>query len=473
GSAVVNVGASGTGTLTLEAGATWTPTGSNVCVGGDNFAPGTTSATNLGGNGTLNIKTGASYTATNLNLAVGRNGNGVGTVNVTEGGLLTITSATGNQFLNLANRNGNSTVPEGANYPVATINISGATSSIRVPHILVGYGTATLNLNGGTLTAGRISKDPVAGGSATINMNGTRVKATVTTGDYFEFFTTSNLTLNAAAGGLIFDTNGNSVTFKQPISGTGGLTKSGEGALILTNENTYTGDTVITQGSVHLQTTIEINNLIADSSSLRMSTGTTLLTNIDTEVVHAFYIDGQPQAAGLWGPIGSGVEHESALITGDGLLQVTTNGTVTPVSPFATWTGTKGLTGENALATADPDNDGYSNLLEFILGGEPNPATAGANTNALAPTVTSGAGSHTFSFRRTALSSTQAGLVSRYEYGSTLNGWTPVVDGENGISVTPSLNGYGDGIDRVDITIPDTLSNDGKIFVRLAATLSN
>lgn len=40
-------------------------------------------------------------------------------------------------------------------------------------------------------------------------------------------------------------------------------------------------------------------------------------------------------------------------------------------SSFDIWAGDFGLEGDDALSTADPDNDGYSNLYEFGLGGNP------------------------------------------------------------------------------------------------------
>ncbi|RYD21193.1 MAG: hypothetical protein EOP88_12270 [Verrucomicrobiaceae bacterium] len=466
--AVVNIGAMGTGTLTLENSAVWNASISNPAVGGDNNAPGVT-GTGLGGNGTLNIRSGATFNANNVNVAVGRNGNGVGTVNVTDGGQFNLIKGAGSPFLNLANRNANSTVPAGANYPVATINLSGATSAINVPYVLVGYGTATLNLNGGTLKTERISKDTgVATGSATIHLNGTRLKATADNFNYFSSFDSTNLTLDVAAGGLLFDTDTFNVAITQALPGVGGLTKYGNGTLTLSGESSYSGDTTVNEGSLQLFSSA-VTNILPDTTALRLSTGTKLITSIDTETVDTFYIDGVPQAAGLWGPIGSSTEHESALIMGDGLLKVTRLGTVTPTSPFATWATTKGLSGNDALATADPDRDGYSNLLEFILGGEPNPANPGAGTNNLAPEVSASNGNHVFSFRRSAQSTTQSGLVSGYEYSSTLAGWAPVVHGQGGITVIPNGTGYGGGIDRIDITIPDTLANGGKIFVRLAA----
>jgi autotransporter-associated beta strand protein len=52
------------------------------------------------------------------------------------------------------------------------------------------------------------------------------------------------------AGGGIFDTNGNDVTFASVISGAGQLTKDGAGALTLTGVNTYTGGTLVLGGEL-------------------------------------------------------------------------------------------------------------------------------------------------------------------------------------------------------------------------------
>lgn len=466
--AIVGIGAPGIGNLTVQDGATWNAINTNVFVGGDNFAAGTTGP-NLGGTGTLNVTGGASFNLTNINLAIGRNGNGNGTLNVTDGGKLILTRSAGDPILNLANVNGTSTIPAGAANPVAALTLSGDQSVIEVPRVLIGLGTATFNLNGGTFAAGRFNKGT---GTATIHFNGTTVKATVDQADYFGGFTSAGLDITT--GGLIFDNGNFFASITQGMTGTGGLTKKGAGMLVLSAVQSYTGDTVVQEGILQLITPESLN----DSAALRLTSNSILVTPtlVDVtpvETVNAFYIDGVQQEAGTWGAIGSDVQHESELISGDGVLQVTTGPGAPGGSPFTTWaTTTKGLSGNDALATADPDHDGYNNLAEFILGGEPNPATAGSNADAIAPTLATGTGNHVFSFRRTQLATTQAGLTIGYEYGSALTGWTPAVDGTGGVTIVPTPDGYGTGIDRVDVTIPDTLAVDGKVFVRLKGVLA-
>jgi fibronectin-binding autotransporter adhesin len=148
--------------------------------------------------------------------------------------------------------------------------------------------------------------------------------------------------------------------------------------------------------------------------------------------------------------------------------------TGTPTSdPYENWaTVTSGLAGDDALPGADPDHDGLSNLIEFVLGGQPNPAAPDAASNGLAPTVTTDPAKLVFTYRRTALSATQPGLKVTAAYGSDLTGWTTAVDGVNGVIITTIINGFGDGVDRIEVAIPRALASGGKLFARLGAELT-
>jgi hypothetical protein len=136
-------------------------------------------------------------------------------------------------------------------------------------------------------------------------------------------------------------------------------------------------------------------------------------------------------------------------------------------SPFTTWaTTTNGLAGIDAAATADPDNDGLDNLIEFVIGGQPNPANPNAESSGLAPTVSTDENNLIFTFRRTDLALTQPGIGIVVEYGSDLAGWLPATDGVNGVAITFNEE-IEAGVDEILVFIPKALADDAKMFARL------
>jgi len=151
-----------------------------------------------------------------------------------------------------------------------------------------------------------------------------------------------------------------------------------------------------------------------------------------------------------------------------GQIKLISGGVVT--APYDTWASAKGLTGADAAATADPDHDGLANAIEFVIGGEPNPANPGSNSSALAPTLASSASHLVFTFRRSDVALTQPGVQIKAEYGSNLEGWTPAQHNVNGVTITVTEDGFGTGVDQVDVSIPKTLAIGSKMFTRLNAS---
>jgi outer membrane autotransporter protein len=70
------------------------------------------------------------------------------------------------------------------------------------------------------------------------------------------------------AGGAIFDTNGNNVSFASPVGGTGGLTKAGAGRLTLMAANTYTGATMVSAGTLAVNGSIASNVTVGSGGTL-------------------------------------------------------------------------------------------------------------------------------------------------------------------------------------------------------------
>lgn len=139
--------------------------------------------------------------------------------------------------------------------------------------------------------------------------------------------------------------------------------------------------------------------------------------------------------------------------------------------PFTAWIAASGLSGADAAASADPDGDGMTNAVEFVVGGQPNPARPGAASFALAPTLATTAGNLVFTFRRTDASVSQPGIGIGAEYGSITGSWTPAVDGVAGVTVQTTNDHYGAGIDRVVVTIPASQASGARLFARLKVTL--
>lgn len=138
---------------------------------------------------------------------------------------------------------------------------------------------------------------------------------------------------------------------------------------------------------------------------------------------------------------------------------------LTVLNPFDVWAYTKGLTGNDALFGADPDQDGIVNGIEFVIGGEPNPANPNSNSSALLPEFAVDETHLRITFRRSAAS---AYLNPAIRFDADLTGpWTLAEDGMGGVAITTTLDGFAPGIDRVETLIPRSHEEAGKLFGRL------
>jgi autotransporter-associated beta strand protein len=156
---------------------------------------------------------------------------------------------------------------------------------------------------------------PGSGGSLVINNSGLAASFTSSQGNHT---IAAGMQLNTNLGAAI--TTG-TFTISGVVSGGGGLVKTGAGTLALTNANTYTGNTSVQGGTLRTN-----GHYLADSADLFLSSGATLQLNFtgNPDVIDSFFINGVEQYQGIWGPIGSGAEFTTALLTGAGRLQVMT-----------------------------------------------------------------------------------------------------------------------------------------------------
>lgn len=120
------------------------------------------------------------------------------------------------------------------------------------------------------------------------------------------------------------------------------------------------------------------------------------------------------------------------------------------LSPFRIWAAgpAQGLTiGGNDGPLEDPDADGIGNLLEFVLGGDPQVAS-----RSILPTVRSTGSGWVFEYDHRGLSTPPA-TTQVVQYGSDLLGWTDVpipATSDGSVTITP-----GSPSDHVSVALPD------------------
>lgn len=170
--------------------------------------------------------------------------------------------------------------------------------------------------------------------------------------------------INGAAVVLSTGADNTTSVFDGKITGSGGLTKVGTGTFTMNGANAYTGDTHVNGGTLSTSTLS-----LADAADVYLNTGSILNLNFaGTDTIDSLFIDNVAASVGTWGGTGSGATNISPLITGTGLLQVSTS--VAPVddadfdgdgdidgADFLTWQLNLGATGTGTLATGDANGD--------------------------------------------------------------------------------------------------------------------
>ena len=190
-----------------------------------------------------------------------------------------------------------------------TFTVNGGNLAFNKINLMPGATPATI------LLTGDLNVSPLANAAAVIaNGSGSGASGRIDIGG-------GNRTFSVADGAAVAD-----LTIAVPLSN-GGLTKTGTGALALTGANTYGGDTAVEQGSLSLSTPF-----LANAADVKLFTGASLGLNFaGIDVIDSLFVDGVSQAVGTWGAIGSAADFISPLLTGAGLLQVSTF--VPPPSP--------------------------------------------------------------------------------------------------------------------------------------------
>jgi filamentous hemagglutinin family protein len=330
----------------------------------------------LTANRNVNINQAVSSTGGALGLTISA---GTGAVNfgatgsiATNGGAVSITSATGGGL-------------RGINFGAGGLTLNSAGNFTQTSGVLAGSGTVTKNgagglalsqantytgatiANAGTVTVANATGLGTAAAGTTVNAGATLAMNGLTVAG--EALTLNGGTLSRAAGNPIWNGTVNlaatstvtgaagTLTLGGVASGAGGLTKAGAGTVALSGNNTYAGVTTVNAG------TLTVNN----ANALGAAAGGTVVNATGTLALNGFTIAGEPltlnggtlsRAAG--NPIWNGTVNLAATSTATGGGGTLTLGGVV--------SGAGGLTKAGAGTVALSGNNTYAGVTTLNAG---------------------------------------------------------------------------------------------------------
>ncbi|MHC1949560.1 autotransporter outer membrane beta-barrel domain-containing protein [Bradyrhizobium sp. UFLA06-06] len=425
--------------------------GSNVVLGVNPGATGTAFTVNVrdlaGGTTNLTIQNGATLTGSSV--FIGDVVGGTATVTVTGAG----------------SRWNGSTISLFAGATSVLNILDGATVSVTSRVIVgspAGTGTATLNISNATLENHGFGIT-VGNAGGRVNFDNATFRAAINTPTVSSGTAAQN---NIAAGGLTIDSNGFTVLQANGFSGVGGLTKTGAGLFSFTGVgNSYTGDTVIQQGTFRLSGTagsgnaLATSNRVVDDAILDLS----LMSDANAHI--------QSLAGSSAGTVTLSAKdliitnaHDSfaGTISGTGGLQLT--GGTLALSGVQAYSGATMITGGTLALTGAGDIAASSQVIAngtFSIAG-----LSGAGTSIQRLSGTGGVDLGAKTLTITAANDTFAGVIGG-SGGLTLSGGTETLSGANGYSGVTTISAG-----TLALTGAGSISNSSHVVANSAFDIS-
>jgi autotransporter-associated beta strand protein len=310
-------------------------------------------ATTINAGDTLSLTNGSKISTSNNvidngTFAIASNGNNT-TITSLSGTNPAATVALGANTLTLSNASG--TFAGALSGATGGLTLTAGTETLTGQNNYMGM----TSINGGTLVAGAVDTfAPFSGvriGSSSGSLDLNNFDQTIGSLSGFGPVTLGTATLTT--GGNDLDT-----TYSGRMSGDGGVVKTGTGAFVLTNNNSYTGGTVLSEGML-----VVANNHALGSGPLSMAAGTTLafLSNNNFTVANNITISGDPTFSApsgtsqtISGVIADGSAPGTLVVSGGGTLLLSAINTYT--GPTIVNSGTLDVTGSIATSSVTVNN---------------------------------------------------------------------------------------------------------------------